>query len=362
MDNFEIINKTFRTILPILVQYIGTTLKEKDEKNWWKKYVLSTLTESTIRSLPKNGTFDDYINSLDIQACLNIIIKNWNDVFSYKFKNKFLTYAHEIKNIRNEIDAHYTMETLKTLNGNDVKRAIDTIAIFMEPIDKAISRKIQNVTNNIQETDGTIKSNNTIIEIKENNVKKTISGIKNIENEKWDTVHIFSKDDKHEYRYVLGSRGNNPIIFFGINPSTATGFNPQESDPTANIVKNISERLKLNYDSCYLINIYPQRAKEPKYLDIKPNHLAHDENIKYIKYIIKNNSNILAGWGNLMDKKKRKYLIKYLIDIYNELKGKNINWYSIENKLQGIHPPHPARKTIKKIEEFNMEEYIQKIK
>jgi len=197
-----------------------------------------------------------------------------------------------------------------------------------------------------------------IIEIKSNNVKKTIKVIEELKDEKWDSVHIFSKDDKYEYRYVLGSKGNKSLIFFGINPNTATGFSSYDSDSTTNIINNISRNLNLGYDSCYLINIYPQRAKKPKYLDRKPNQLIHNENKKYIKNIIKDGSSILAGWGNLNDKKKRSYLIDYLIDIYNELKGININWYNIKNKLQGIHPPHPSRKKIEEIEEFNMDDYI----
>lgn len=364
MDNFDIINKAFRTILPILANYIGITLKEKDEKNWWKKYVLNSLNESTIRNLPKNGTYDDYINSLDIQACLNVIIKNWNEVFSNKLKNKFLTYAHEIKNIRNEIDAHYTMELIKTLNEKDVKRALDTIIIFIEPLDKTMSENILMIKNSLSKdnNDNNIKSSDNseiIIEISIKNKKEKIKNLNELENVNWNTVHIFSKDGNNEYRYVLGSNGKTPIIFFGINPSKATGFNTSESDPTTDIIKNLSKKLKLDYDSCYLINVYPQRAGKPEYLEKEPNDQSHKENIRFIKHIIKRNSTIFAGWGNLEDKKHRKYIIQYLIEIYNEIKDLNIIWYCLPNKLQNIHPPHPARKTITKLEIFKMDEYIK---
>jgi len=142
-DKFEIINKSFRKMLPPLAQYIGISLIENDKVNWWKRFVLNKLSESTASNLPQNGNFDDCVNSLDIQACLVIIINNWKDIFQKKLNNNnHLNWAHELKTLRNEIDAHYTSRTLDTFSEKDLKRGIDTMVLFMDPINKDVSKEI----------------------------------------------------------------------------------------------------------------------------------------------------------------------------------------------------------------------------
>jgi len=143
IDKSVIINIAFRKILPFLAEFICNSLREKDNKNWWKQYVISRLNENTTRNLPKNGSYEECINCLDIQSCLNIIIMNWRDIFMDKFKKSmFLTYAHLIKDIRNDIDAHYTIKILNSLNDEDIKRYLDVIYVFMNPINKDVAEEI----------------------------------------------------------------------------------------------------------------------------------------------------------------------------------------------------------------------------
>jgi len=147
MDYFDIINKAFRLILPELVNYIGNILKEKDEKNWWRIYVLQKLSESTTRNLPKNGTYEELINNLDILACLNIIIENWHEIFKYKLKCKF-SYIHELKEIRHDTLGHTNIQISKSINEEYVNRALDTIYLLMNKINKNISENICLLKNN----------------------------------------------------------------------------------------------------------------------------------------------------------------------------------------------------------------------
>jgi len=81
IDKFDFINKvnmnilpvlSFMIILPALSKYIGKILIKRNENNWWKKYVLDKLRET--RDLPKDGSKEEYINELDVSACLSIII------------------------------------------------------------------------------------------------------------------------------------------------------------------------------------------------------------------------------------------------------------------------------------------------
>ena len=59
-----------------------------------------------------------------------------------------------------------------------------------------------------------------------------------------------------EYRYILGTRGEHPLICVGINPSTAA---PDALDPTLQSVERIA--LSNGYDSFLMFNVYAQRAR-----------------------------------------------------------------------------------------------------
>ena len=60
-----------------------------------------------------------------------------------------------------------------------------------------------------------------------------------------------------EYRYILGTRGEKPLICIGINPSTAA---PDALDPTLQSAQRIA--LSNGYDSFLMFNVYAQRACE----------------------------------------------------------------------------------------------------
>ena len=78
---------------------------------------------------------------------------------------------------------------------------------------------------------------------------------KDYDPEKW----LYVPDFYSEYRYILGTRGKNPLICIGINPSTAR---PDQLDNTLASVQRIS--LHNGFDSFIMFNVYAQRAKTKK--------------------------------------------------------------------------------------------------
>ena len=72
--------------------------------------------------------------------------------------------------------------------------------------------------------------------------------------EKW----LYAPNFYSEYRYLLGTRGKNPLICIGINPSTAK---PDALDNTLKSVERIA--LGNGYDSFLMFNVYAQRATSP---------------------------------------------------------------------------------------------------
>ena len=53
-----------------------------------------------------------------------------------------------------------------------------------------------------------------------------------------------------EYRYILGTRGDRPLICIGVNPSTAA---PGELDPTLRSVERVAHHN--GYDSFIMFNV-----------------------------------------------------------------------------------------------------------
>jgi len=166
--------------------------------------------------------------------------------------------------------------------------------------------------------------------------------------------HLYTNSEDNKCRYVLGIKGKNSLIFFGINPSTAE---PGKPDMTIKKIEKLAK--KNNYDSWIMLNIYPQRATNPKDLDENINEDIHKENIKVIQSIINENSTIVAAWGDSIT--KRPYLFNCLVDIVNAISNKNLTWYSIGKLSMKKNPKHPLFLLFDtKLELFDIGEYINR--
>ena len=84
-----------------------------------------------------------------------------------------------------------------------------------------------------------------------------------------------------EYRYILGTKGKNPLICIGINPSTAK---PDDLDNTLKSVQRIAEGN--GFDSFIMFNVYAQRATDPDSMEKSCNILLHKENMNAFRYIL----------------------------------------------------------------------------
>jgi len=140
-DKQLIINKAFKIILPTLANFIGNTLVKKNEKDWWKKYVLDKLNDNAKRDLPQKGDYDILIKKIDISACLNIIIKNWDYIFCDVMNKKQRDCTHGLLTSRNE-EAHISTEKLETLSNEEIEHTLILIITLMRPINSNIADKI----------------------------------------------------------------------------------------------------------------------------------------------------------------------------------------------------------------------------
>lgn len=167
---------------------------------------------------------------------------------------------------------------------------------------------------------------------------------------------IYVPNTYAEYRYILGTKGKNPLICIGINPSTAA---PNDLDNTLKSVERIAKGN--GYDSFIMFNVYPQRATRPDDMDSEMNERLHRENMEAFRYILslyeKERPSVWAAWGTIVE--MRPYLKVCLRDMVDISLEYGANWYSSGAISKKGHPHHPLY--LKKdcgLDVFDMENYL----
>ena len=165
---------------------------------------------------------------------------------------------------------------------------------------------------------------------------------------------LYAPNFYSEYRYILGTRGKNPLICIGINPSTA------EPDNLDNTLKSV-ERIALGngFDSFIMFNVYAQRATSPDDMEKECNPALHRENLEAFRYVlsISEKPAVWAAWGAIIE--KRDYLADCVRDMVQAGQEYGASWYCAGAITKKGHPHHPLylRKD-EKIKPFDVESYL----
>ena len=171
--------------------------------------------------------------------------------------------------------------------------------------------------------------------------------------EKW----LYAPNFYSEYRYILGTRGCNPLICIGINPSTAR---PDDLDNTLKSVERIA--LGNGFDSFIMFNVYAQRATDPDAMEQTCNYLLHKENLEAFRYVLSISSRptVWAAWGTIIE--KRSYLPECLKDMLAVGQEYGAQWCCVGKVSKKGHPHHPLylRKD-EKIKPFDVAAYLEKL-
>lgn len=168
---------------------------------------------------------------------------------------------------------------------------------------------------------------------------------------------LYVPDFYSEYRYILGTKGEKPLICIGINPSTAA---PDDLDNTLKSVERIA--LANGYDSFIMFNVYAQRATNPDDMERECNHLLHEENMKAFEYILglSKSPSIWAAWGNIIE--KRPYLPDCVRSMIELGKQHQATWYSAGKISKKGHPHHPLYlKKDTPLDLFDIDNYISSL-
>ena len=150
------------------------------------------------------------------------------------------------------------------------------------------------------------------------------------------TKWIYAPNYYSEYRYILGTRGEKPLICVGINPSTAA---PDDLD---NTLKSVERVARFNgYDSFLMFNVYAQRATDPDDMERACNTALHAENMKAFDYVLSLSEApaVWAAWGTVIE--KRDYLPACVRDMIALGEARGARWYSAGKRSKKGHPHHP---------------------
>ena len=168
---------------------------------------------------------------------------------------------------------------------------------------------------------------------------------------------IYVPDFYTEYRYILGTRGVNPLICIGVNPSTAE---PGNLDNTLKSVQRIAAGN--GYDSFIMFNVYAQRATRPDDMDRERNERLHRENMRAFAYVLSQAGEgyrpaVWAAWGAVIE--KRAYLPDCVRDMVAVGRRFDAQWLCAGKRSVKGHPHHPLylRKDEKTVP-FDVEEYL----
>ncbi len=166
---------------------------------------------------------------------------------------------------------------------------------------------------------------------------------------------LYAPNFYSEYRYILGTRGENPLICIGINPSTAQ---PGDLDNTLKSVERIAHGN--GFDSFIMFNVYAQRATDPDTMEKCCNLQLHRENLEAFRYVLSISPKpaVWAAWGTIIE--KRDYLFQCLQDMLAVGKEYGASWYCVGRTSKKGHPHHPLylRKD-EKIRPFDVDAYIK---
>ena len=174
------------------------------------------------------------------------------------------------------------------------------------------------------------------------------------DSQKW----LYVPDFYTEYRYILGTRGQNPLICIGVNPSTAA---PDDLDNTLKSVARIAEGN--GFDSWIMFNVYAQRATRPEDMDRELNQVLHRANMAAFEYILQQVGQglqpaVWAAWGTIIE--KRPYLPGCVRDMVALGRRYNARWLCAgKRSAKGHPPPPPYPRQGEKTVDFDVEQYLE---
>ena len=167
-------------------------------------------------------------------------------------------------------------------------------------------------------------------------------------------------------RYILGekfdSSSKKALVCIGVNPSTAV---PKELDSTLKRVQKYAKEAG-EYNAWYMINVYPQRATNPKNMNKEIDTAIHSRNLEHIQALMTSlpTADIWCAWGRVITKKRYlKPCLKDIIESVQDLKNKSFSYVSRKRAdgKKSEHPLHPIASVKMEpiLSDFDIKNYLK---
>jgi hypothetical protein len=129
--NYDYVNRGFDLLLQALAPYVGRELIRVYAQDWWRKGVVSKVSEMQRQDLPPAGKPSEVLVQLDVAVCLRLLDTNWNEVFRARLSKVARSWANELGVVRNDV-AH---RSLQDLSNDDAEHNLDVMARLAEALD-----------------------------------------------------------------------------------------------------------------------------------------------------------------------------------------------------------------------------------
>ncbi len=128
---------------PMLAAFVQKKLAQHfGANNWWRLGVLDELYDDQKRFLPREGSYEELTDSLDVSLCLLLIKIHWREIFSLTLPRNYLSYTEELRSTRN-LWAHEQ----NSFDDETTIRALDTMAQISKSIDEETTEQLRAMWN-----------------------------------------------------------------------------------------------------------------------------------------------------------------------------------------------------------------------
>ncbi|MBX7223403.1 MAG: DUF499 domain-containing protein [Blastocatellia bacterium] len=145
-NNYQRLTEGFSLLTAVLAPYVCANLESKFGSSWWQTSVLDKLYDNQRQDLPKSGTEDALVGSLDAARCLILIDLHWNEIFKQRLTKDHRNWVKELLATRNKW-AHKGAGDVKD---DDAWRALDTMTRMMEQLDAEATERIRELAREVR--------------------------------------------------------------------------------------------------------------------------------------------------------------------------------------------------------------------
>ena len=135
-ENYELVQSGFRLLVSAMSGYIGQEFRKTYRDGWWEE---ALITLSDQYDLPRNGSYGELVDSLDIANCIRLIDRRWADVFRHTLIRTCRSWANELMAVRN-IVAHLGSQDLEQ---PIAERALNTMMLLCREMDSDTAEEIE---------------------------------------------------------------------------------------------------------------------------------------------------------------------------------------------------------------------------